>query len=77
VAVHELIGNFLIPKLQESTKLYGGLGAMTTILFYMYWVAALVVTAPVLNHSLQYEVRRKRGEARDNEATSPAGASPG
>ena len=63
VVIHELIGNFLFPKLQESTQLYGVLGAMTTILFYMYWVSALVVSAATLNHSLDEELRARRAEA--------------
>ena len=60
VFIHELIGNFLFPKLQESTGMYGVLGAMTTILFYMYWVAALAVEAATLNHSLHQELRSRR-----------------
>ena len=58
--LHELIGRFLLPKLQESAELYGVLGAMTTILFYMYWVAALVVESATLNHSLHEELLSRR-----------------
>jgi uncharacterized BrkB/YihY/UPF0761 family membrane protein len=63
VVIHELIGSFLFPKLQESTQLYGVLGAMTTILFYMYWLSALVVSAATLNHSLHRELLSRRGRA--------------
>jgi len=64
VVIHELIGSFLFPKLQESTQLYGVLGAMTTILFYMYWVAALVVSSATLNHSLHQELLSRRAITR-------------
>ena len=60
VVVHELIANFLFPKLQESTELYGVLGAMTTVLFYMYWVSALFVSAATLGHSIHHERRSRR-----------------
>ncbi len=63
VVIHELIGNFLFPKLQESTELYGILGIMTTILFYMYWSGALFVSAATLNHSLHQELLSRRAEA--------------
>jgi hypothetical protein len=36
---------------------------MTTILFYMYWVAALVVTSATLNHSLHEELVTRRDQA--------------
>ena len=61
--LHEAVGNFLVPKLEKSTSLYGDLGATTTFLFFMYLIAILVVTAPVLNSSLYDELRRKRDEA--------------
>ena len=44
--LHGLIVEFLVPKLEKSTTLYGSLGAMTTLLFFMYFVGRLVVTAP-------------------------------
>ena len=55
--LHELIVEFLVPKLEKSTTLYGGLGAMTTILFFMYFAGRLVVTSPILNSSLHHELR--------------------
>jgi uncharacterized BrkB/YihY/UPF0761 family membrane protein len=58
--LHEVVGTFLVPKLEKSTSLYGDLGATTTFLFFMYMTAILVVMAPVLNSSLYEELRRKR-----------------
>ena len=71
VFIHELIGTFLFPKLQESTGMYGVLGAMTTILFYMYWVAALAVEAATLNHSLHQELVSRRAAAVGVAAATP------
>ena len=59
--LHGLIVEFLVPKLEKSTTLYGSLGAMTTILFFMYFAGRLVVTSPILNSSLHHELR-KHGE---------------
>ena len=67
VFIHELIGTFLFPKLQEATGMYGVLGAMTTVLFYMYWVAALTVEAATLNHSLHEELRSRRDGSSNDE----------
>ena len=54
-----------MPKLEKSTSLYGGLGATTTLLFFMYIVGSLVVAAPVLNSSLHHELRAgKQGPGR-------------
>lgn len=75
--LHELIANFLGPKLEKSTSLYGALGAVTTLLFFMYIVGSLVVAAPVLNSSLHHELRKQGDKARDEVTTSSAGASPG
>ncbi|MET1020275.1 MAG: YhjD/YihY/BrkB family envelope integrity protein [Microterricola sp.] len=58
--LHEVVGSFLVPKLEKSTSLYGDLGATTTFLFFMYMTAILVVMAPVLNSSLHEELSRKR-----------------
>jgi membrane protein len=58
--LHEVVGTFLVPKLEKSTSLYGDLGATTTFLFFMYMTAILVVMAPVLNSTLYEELRRKR-----------------
>ena len=75
--LHELIVNFLVPKLEKATSLYGALGAVTTLLFFMYIVGSLIVAAPVLNSSLHHELRKQGDEAGDDGTTSPAGASPG
>ena len=61
--LHELVGTFLVPKLEKSTSLYGDLGATTTFLFFMYVTSFLVVMAPVLNSSLYDELRSKQDEA--------------
>jgi uncharacterized BrkB/YihY/UPF0761 family membrane protein len=58
--LHEVVGTFLVPKLEKSTSLYGDLGATTTFLFFMYMTAILVVTAPVLNSSLHDELSKQR-----------------
>jgi uncharacterized BrkB/YihY/UPF0761 family membrane protein len=60
--LHELVLAFLVPKLEKSTSLYGSLGATTTVIFFIYLLATLVVTAPVLNSSLyQEQLSRKAG----------------
>ena len=73
--LHGLIVEFLVPKLEKSTTLYGSLGAMTTLLFFMYFVGRLVVTAPILNSSLHHELRKHGGDARAERLKSSA-ASP-
>jgi membrane protein len=57
--LHEAVGHLLVPKLEKSTSLYGSLGATTTLLFFMYMVGILVVSAPVLNSSLHDELRAR------------------
>lgn len=75
--LHVLVVNFLVPKLEKSTSLLGGLGATTTLLFFMYIVGSLVVVAPVLNSSLHHELRKRADNARADGTTSPSGVSPG
>ena len=72
--LHVLVGEFLVPKLEKSTSLYGDLGATTTFLFFMYMTSILIVTAPVLNSSLYDELRTRRDEAGGTTATSSPGA---
>ena len=60
--LHELVLYFLVPKLEKSTSLYGSLGATTTVIFFIYLLATLVVTAPILNSSLYQELSRKQAE---------------
>ena len=60
--LHALVLNFGVHKLEKAKSLYGGLGATTTVIFFIYLLATLVVTAPVLNSSLyQEQLRRKAG----------------
>ena len=70
--LHEVVGHFLVPKLEKSTSLYGDLGATTTFLFFMYITSILIVTAPVLNSSLYDELRSRRDEPQQDATTSPA-----
>jgi membrane protein len=55
--VHGLVLYLLAPKLETSMSLYGALGVTTTILFFMWVVGWIVVTAPILNSSLHEELR--------------------
>ena len=75
--LHEAIGHLLVPKLEKSTSLYGSLGATTTLLFFMYMTALLVVTAPVLNSSLYDELQSRKPDELQDAPTSPARASTG
>jgi uncharacterized BrkB/YihY/UPF0761 family membrane protein len=60
--LHVLTLWLVAPKLDRSESLYGPLGAVATLLFWMYLAGRLVVTAPVLNVALHEERRRKRGD---------------
>ena len=60
--LHEAVGRLLVPKLESSTSLYGGLGATTTLLFFVYMMGLLVVAAPVLNSSLYDELELRRDD---------------
>lgn len=53
---HGLVVYLLGPKLEHATSLYGGLGVVATMLFFMYVVGRLVVTAPILNCALHEEL---------------------
>jgi uncharacterized BrkB/YihY/UPF0761 family membrane protein len=72
--LHHVVVIFLVPKLDKSASLYGSLGATTTLIFFIYLMATLVVTAPILNSSLYRELHSRRETAPDDETTSPAGA---
>jgi membrane protein len=61
--LHEAVGYLLVPKLEKSTSLYGSLGATTTLLFFMYMLGILVVSAAVLNASLYEELTLRRDGA--------------
>lgn len=54
---HGLVVYFLGPKLETSTSLYGALGVVATVLFFMWVVGRIVVTAPILNSALHSEIR--------------------
>lgn len=56
--LHGMIVYLLVPKLEKATSLYGGLGAVATLLFFMYFVGRIIVTAPILNAALHDERRR-------------------
>ena len=73
--IHGLTVAFLVPKLEKTTSLYGSLGAVTTLLLFMYLVGRLVVTSPVLNSSLHHELR-KQGDGFRDAGTTSADASP-
>ena len=54
--LHEVVVIYLGPKPESSTSLYGSLGFATTIIFFVYLVATLVVASPILNRSLHDEL---------------------
>jgi uncharacterized BrkB/YihY/UPF0761 family membrane protein len=62
---HGLVLHFLGPKLETSTSLYGTIGVTTTILFFMWAVGWIVVTAPILNSSLHDELRGRAEQEKD------------
>jgi uncharacterized BrkB/YihY/UPF0761 family membrane protein len=60
--LHALVLNFGVHKLEKSKSLYGGVGATATVIFFIYLLATLIVTAPILNSSLyQEQLSRKAG----------------
>ncbi len=70
-----LVDAFLVDELEKSTSMYGSLGATATLIFFIYLLGILVVSSPILNHSL-YEELRAKGEQAEGEATGSPGASP-
>jgi uncharacterized BrkB/YihY/UPF0761 family membrane protein len=73
--LHGLIVAFLVPQLQKAQALYGVLGAATTLIFFIYLIAMLVVLAAVLNSSLYDELQGKRITSAPNGSEQPrAGA---
>jgi uncharacterized BrkB/YihY/UPF0761 family membrane protein len=54
--LHQLVVIYLVPELEKSTSLYGSLGAATTVIFFIYLVAVLLVTAPILDRSIHDEL---------------------
>ena len=57
--VHGLVVYLLGPKLDKAISLYGALGVTATLLFFMWVVGRIVVTAPILNRALDDELRRR------------------
>lgn len=58
--VHGLVVYLLGPKLETSTSLYGALGVVATVLFFMWAVGRIAVTAPILNSALHGELESRR-----------------
>jgi uncharacterized BrkB/YihY/UPF0761 family membrane protein len=58
--VHGLVVYLLGPKLETSTSLFGALGVVATVLFFMWAVGRIVVTAPILNSALHGELGSRR-----------------
>ena len=48
---HGLVVYLLGPKLETSTSLYGALGVVATVLFFMWVVGRIVVSAPIPNRA--------------------------
>jgi uncharacterized BrkB/YihY/UPF0761 family membrane protein len=61
---HGLVVNFFAPKLESALSLYGALGLVTTLLFFMWVVGRIVVSAPVLNSALHDERAARAGDAK-------------
>jgi uncharacterized BrkB/YihY/UPF0761 family membrane protein len=59
---HGLVAYLLGPKLETSTSLYGALGVVATLLFFMWVVGRTVVTAPILNSALFDELETRSAE---------------
>ena len=68
--LHEVVDTFLVSELEQATALYGSLGAVTTFIFFIYVLALLVVSAPVLNSSIYEELQLRR----DDETLLPVAA---
>jgi uncharacterized BrkB/YihY/UPF0761 family membrane protein len=75
--LHGTIVHFLADKLETSTSLYGALGIVTTLLFFMYLVGRIVVTAPILNSALHDELRGEHSAPDEPSETPPATPSSG
>jgi membrane protein len=66
---HGLVVHFFAPKLESATSLYGALGVVTTLLFFMWLVGRIVVTAPILNSALHDEREARTGGGPKTEPT--------
>jgi uncharacterized BrkB/YihY/UPF0761 family membrane protein len=67
-AAHGMVVWLFGPKLEKSMSLYGGIGLVATVLFFMYVVGRIVVTAPILNSALYEESSRHHHGDRGDEA---------
>ena len=76
-ACHGLIVYLLGPKLEKSTSLYGMLGVLATLLFFMYVTGRIVVTAPILNSALHDELRRRDTDTGDGSPLPAPGSADG
>ena len=73
--MHGIIVTFLGPQLDESaTSLYSAFGVVATILFFMWVVGRVIVTAPLLNSALHDELREKEAAAADEADATQNGA---
>ncbi len=59
---HGVVVYALGSKLESEMSLYGALGVVATILFFMWLVGWIVVTAPILNSALHDELRGRHGD---------------
>jgi uncharacterized BrkB/YihY/UPF0761 family membrane protein len=59
---HGLVVYLVAWKLEHVSSTYAALGSVTTLLFFMYIAARIIVTAPILNCSLHTELRERQGE---------------
>ena len=60
---HGLVVYLLAPKLDKATSLYGALGVATTLLFFLWVVGSIVITAPILNRALADALHRRNGRS--------------
>jgi uncharacterized BrkB/YihY/UPF0761 family membrane protein len=75
--LHGTVVYFLADKLEKSTSLYGAIGIVTTLLFFMYLVGRIVVTAPILNNALYEEIRGEPADPDGPPEAPPATPSSG
>ena len=69
--LHLFTSLFLGPKLLNATELYGVLGVVSTLLFWLYIIGRLVIGAATLNASL-YEHRSQNATRPSPEPTPPS-----
>jgi len=67
---HGLVVYLLGPKLETSMSLYGALGVVATVLFFLWVVGRIVVTAPILNSALHDQISGRHGGYRGERVIS-------